>query len=165
MEKLARVSRRRILKLAAAAGALGAAGLPGPAFAAEDNDEKRLYIGYSLHPTGPNSTAGTFDMSVRFEDSGASTVPTFTVTRIGNSDRGHISGRQQFAGQKGTIFTHFEGVTFPFGNPHAIGEGRFTILSGTGAYAGVRGHGKFLIVVDFTTSQLIGTSTASVESD
>jgi len=110
MEKLARVSRRRILKLAAAAGALGAAGLPGPAFAAEDNDEKRLYIGYSLHPTGPNSTAGTFDMSVRFEDSGASTVPTFTVTRIGNSDRGHISGRQQFAGQKGTIFTHFEGV-------------------------------------------------------
>jgi hypothetical protein len=56
-------------------------------------------------------------------------------------------------------------VTFPFGNPHAIGEGRVTILSGTGAYAAIRGHGTFLIVVDFTSGQLIGTSTATVESD
>jgi hypothetical protein len=104
-------------------------------------------------------------MSVRFEDSGVSSATNVTQTRIGDSDRAHLSGDQEFAGKKGTIFTHFEGITFPFMNPHAIGEGRFTILSGTGAYAGIRGQGTFLIVVDFTSVQLVGTSTASVELD
>lgn len=165
MKKLATVSRRQILKLAGAAGVLGVAGVPGTAFAADDSDQERLFIGFSLHPTGPTSTAGTFVMSVRLEDSGTSTANNIAQERIDGSNRARLSGDQQFVGQKGTIFTHFEGVTFPFMNPHAVGEGRFTILSGTGAYAGIRGHGTFLIVVDFISSQLIGTSTALVGSD
>ena len=49
-------------------------------------------------------------------------------------------------------------------SPHVVGEGRFTILSGTGAYAGARGRGSFLVVVDFLSSQLIGTEAGNVES-
>jgi hypothetical protein len=163
MKKLTGVSRRQILKLAGAAGVLGVACVPGVAFAAEDSDQKHLFIGFSLHPTGPTSTAGTFVMSGRFEDSGTSTANNISVVPIDNSDRSRLFGDQQFAGQKGTILTHFEGITFPNTSPHGVGEGRFTILSGTGAYADIRGSGSFLIVVDFVSNQLIGTETGNVE--
>jgi hypothetical protein len=36
------------------------------------------------------------------------------------------------------------------------------IVSGTGAYAGLKGHGTFLIVVDTSTNQLIGTEEGQV---
>ena len=158
-----RVSRRQVLKLAGAAGAVGMVGVPGVALAAENSDEKRLFIGFSLHPTGPTSTAGTFVMSGRFEDSGASTADHITLVPIRNTDRSRLSGDQLFAGQKGTIFTHFKGIAFPNGSPHVVGEGSFTILSWTGAYAGISGSGSFLVVVDFTSNQVIGTEAGNVE--
>ncbi len=159
------ISRRQILKVAGAAAAVGIVGVPGVAFAAGDSDEKRLFIGFSLHFVPPTftTTAGTFVMSVRFEDSGTSTADHIAIVPVHGTDRSRLSGDQQFVGQKGTIFTHFEGVTFPNTSPHSIGEGRFKILSGTGAYAGIRGHGSFLIVVDASSNQLIGTETGNVE--
>lgn len=159
-----RISRRQVLKLAGAAGAVGVAGMPVAAVAAETSDEKRLFIGFSLHPTGPTSTAGTFVMSGRFEDSGASTAHDIALVAVDKTDRSRLSGNQEFVGQKGTIFTHFEGISFPNTSPHVVGEGRFTILSGTGAYTGARGRGSFLVVVDFLSSQLIGTESGNVES-
>ncbi|HVS06435.1 MAG TPA: hypothetical protein VHK65_09765 [Candidatus Dormibacteraeota bacterium] len=66
--------------------------------------------------------------------------------------------------QQGTIFTHFKGVAFPITSPHQVGEGSFVIRSGTGAYAGIRGRGSFLIVVDQISNQFIGTETGNVES-
>jgi hypothetical protein len=158
-----RISRRQVL-LAGAAGAVGMVGVPGVAFAAEDSDEKHLFIGFSLQGTGPTSTAGTFVMSGRFEDSGTSTVDHIALVPIHNTDRSRLSGNQQFASQKGTIFTHFKGISFPNTSPHGVGEGSFTILSGTGAYAGIRGRGSFLIVVDQISNQFIGTETGNVES-
>ena len=158
-----RISRRQILKLAGATGAVGMAGMPGAAVAAETSDEKRLFIGFSLHPTGPTSTAGAFVMSGRFEDSGTSAANDITLVQIDNTARSRLSGNQQFVGQKGTISTHFEGISFPNMSLHVVGEGRFTILSGTGAYAGAGGGGSFLVVVDFLSSQLIGTETGNVD--
>jgi hypothetical protein len=40
--------------------------------------------------------------------------------------------------------------------------GRFRIVSGTGDYADLDGHGRFTIVVDLTTGRLIGTEKARV---
>jgi len=68
-----------------------------------------------------------------------------------------------YSGERGTIVTHFEGIAFPFSSPHEVGIGRFEIVSGTGAYAGISGHGTFKIVVDVGSNQLIGTETADVE--
>jgi hypothetical protein len=158
------IRRRQVLKLAGAAGAVGIAGVPGVAQAAEDSDEQRLFIGFSLHPTSPTSTFGTFVMSGRLEDSGSSAADHIELVPIDQTDRSRLSGDQQFAGLKGTIFTHFEGISFPNNDPHVVGEGRFTILSGTGAYAGIRGGGSFLIVVDFVSNQFIGTERGDVES-
>jgi len=39
---------------------------------------------------------------------------------------------------------------------HQTGKGTFEIVGGTGAYAGIKGQGTFLIVVDASTNQLIG---------
>lgn len=132
--------------------------------AASGGGDKRVYIGISLHFTGPTTTAGTFVMSGALEDSGASTVENLALVPIGNSDRARLSGDQQYVGQKGTIFTHFEGVAFPLSSPHQVGKGKITFLSGTGVYAGIRGHARFLIVVDLTSNQLIGTATGRVGS-
>jgi TAT (twin-arginine translocation) pathway signal sequence len=158
------ISRRQILKFAGAAGAVGMVGVPQVAFAAEVSGQKRIFIGFNLHGTGPSSAAGTFVTSGRFEDSGTSTVENLSLVPIDGSDRSRLSGDQQFAGQRGTIFTHFNGVAFPNADPHAVGEGRFRIVSGTGAYAGIDGDGSFLIVVDQISNQFIGTETGNVES-
>ena len=96
----------------------------------------------------------------KFEDSGSSTANP-SVTPTGDPSRGQLAGDQQFVGQKGTPFTHFEGVAFPNNSPYAVGEGRFRILSGTGAYAGLRG--SFLVVVD-APNQFIGTEVGTVEN-
>jgi hypothetical protein len=159
-----RISRRQVLKIAGAAGAVGMVGAPVVAVAAEDGDEKRLFIGFSLHSAGVEAATGTFVMSGRFEDSGTSAADHVTTVPIDNTDRSRLSGNQQFVGAKGTIFTHFKGVSFPNGSPHLVGKGSFTIVSGTGAYAGIRGGGSFLIVVDFVSDQFIGTETANVET-
>ncbi|HEV3096308.1 MAG TPA: twin-arginine translocation signal domain-containing protein [Candidatus Dormibacteraeota bacterium] len=158
-----RISRRQVLKVAGSAGAVGLVGVPRVAFAAEDSDEKDVFIGFNLHGTGPTSTAGTFVISGRFQDSGTSSADNIAIVPIENSDRARLSGDQQFVGQQGTIFTHFKGVAFPTTSPHVVGEGGFAILSGTGAYAGVRGRGSFLIVVDQISNQFIGTETGNVE--
>ena len=164
MKNSSAVTRRNLLKFAGVAGALGLGGIPGVAFAGEESDEKRLFIGFSLHPTGPTSTAGTFVMSGRFQDSGASAAENIALVPIDRTDRSRLSGDQQFIGRQGMIFTHFEGVSFPNSSPHVVGEGRFTILYGTGIYAGISGRGTFLIVVDFVSNQFIGTEAANVHS-
>jgi hypothetical protein len=157
------ITRRNALKLAGAAGALALAGVPSAAFATEAGGEERLFIGFNVHAIGPSATAGTFVMSGRFEDSGTSTASP-TVTPIENADHGRLSGDQQFVGQLGTIFTHFEGIAFPNNSPHPVGEGRFEILSGTGAYADARGRGSFLVVVDAISNQFIGTEVGTVDT-
>jgi hypothetical protein len=156
-----KINRRNVLKLAGVAGAIGLAGLPATAFAGEEGEQARFFIGFDLHGTGPTSTAGTFAMSGRFEDSGTSAANP-SVTPTSDPNRGHLSGDQQFVGQKGTIFTHFDGVAFPNNSPHAVGEGKFKILSGTKAYAGLRGGGSFLVVVN-APNQFIGTEVGTVE--
>jgi hypothetical protein len=130
--------------------------------AATGGADDRLFVGFSLHFTGPTTTAGTFVMSGEVEDSGTSSVDHLAIVQIGNSDTGRLSGDQAYVGSKGTIFTHFEGHAFPLSSPHAVGRGRIDIVGGTGAYAGIDGNATFLIVVDQTTNQLIGTASGNV---
>ena len=109
----------------------------------------------------PDTTAGTFVVSGAVADSGAAEVRDLTITP-GSADSGRLSGTETYNGQQGTIVTRFQGVAFPLSSPHGVGIGQFEIVSGTGAYAGLGGHGTFEIVVDKTTNQLIGTEIASV---
>ena len=130
--------------------------------AASGDSAQRLYLGMNLHFTGPDTTAGTFVVSGAVADSGTAQVEHITIVPIGSSDQGRLSGLETYTGQSGTIVTRFDGITFPLSSPHAVGLGVFEIISGTGAYAGLTGHGTFQIVVDAASNQLIGTETASV---
>ncbi|HWT24298.1 MAG TPA: hypothetical protein VN213_12410 [Solirubrobacteraceae bacterium] len=119
-----------------------------PALPAGGHDEDAtLFLGFSLQATGPSTTAGTFVASGAVSDMGTSTVDELAVVPLGRRDGGRLTGRQVFAGAHGTIVTRFRGVARYLSRPHQVGEGRVRIVSGTGAYAGLRGRGEFTIVV------------------
>jgi len=42
-------------------------------------------------------------------------------------------------------------------------KGRFEIISGTGAYAGIQGGGTVVVVADALSNQVIGTEEGSVD--
>ena len=121
-----------------------------------------LYLGMNLHFTGPDTTAGTFVVSGAIADAGTVAVQHIAIVPIGTSDEGRLSGMETYTGQLGTIVTRFDGIAFPLSSRHEVGLGHFVIVSGTGAYAGLTGHGVFQIVVDAISNQLIGTETATV---
>jgi hypothetical protein len=139
-----------VVALALAAAAVGPSAVSG-------GSEQRLYIGVNLHFTGPNTTAGTFVASGAVEDSGTADVQHLAIVPSGQSDQGRLSGTETYNSQLGTIVTSFEGTAFPLSSPHEVGLGRFEIVSGTGAYAGLTGRGEFQVVVDTVSNQLIET--------
>lgn len=117
----------------------------------------RFVLGFNLHFTGPTSTAGTFVISGALRDSGTSTVEDLAVERFGRRDRGRLSGVQRFVGAHGTLVTRFRGIARDISDAHQWAKGRLEIVDGTGQYAGLRGRGRFTVVVDTATNQLIGT--------
>jgi hypothetical protein len=128
-----------------------------PMLAWASSIDSKLQIGFALHFTGPDSTAGTFIASGAIEDSGSSVATGVTLTPLGHQSDAKLSGTQVFAGAEGTITVMFKGLAGPLTSPHQTGRGTFEIVSGTGTYADLKGHGTFLIVVDTSTNQLIGT--------
>ena len=155
------MSRRWLILGTLLAGALALAPL---AIAGGDRDKHggRIALGFNLHFTGPSSTAGTFVISGAVRDTGTSTVEDLAVEPFGRRDRGRLSGIQHFAGAKGTITTRFKGIARDISDPHQWAKGRFEITDGTGEYAGLRGNGRFTVVVDTATNQLIGTELGHV---
>jgi hypothetical protein len=117
----------------------------------------RFALGFSLHFTGPTSTAGTFVISGALRDSGTSTVEDLAVEPLGRGDRGRLSGVQRFVGAHGILVTRFHGIARDISDPHQWAKGRFEIVDATGDYAGLRGKGRFTVVVDTASNQLIGT--------
>jgi hypothetical protein len=126
------------------------------------DDRGRLLLGFDLQFTGPSSTAGTFVASGAVDDAGTSTVSGLTLEPFGARDRARLSGRQEFAGARGTIVTEFDGVASDVSQPHQYGEGRFRVVTGTGEYAGATGGGRFTIVVDAAGNHLIGTEAGRI---
>jgi hypothetical protein len=137
----------------AAAAVLGGV----PLAASASSIDTKLQIGFNLHFTGPDSTAGTFVASGAVRDSGTAVVTGITLTPQGNQDDAKLSGTQTFVGAKGSITTMFSGIAGPLDDVHQTGKGTFEIVGGTGEYAGIKGQGTFLVVVDIATNQLIGT--------
>jgi hypothetical protein len=147
------MSRRRLILLVFVAGALAFV----PVAALARSGDKALLIGFELHFAGPDTTQGTFVASGAVRDSGHSTVQQLSLVPFGHKDRARLSGEQTFAGAQGEIVTRFRGIAHDVSEPHQWGEGRFEIVSGTGAYAGMKGNGRFTIVVDAAANTLIGT--------
>jgi hypothetical protein len=64
------------------------------ALAAEDSDEKRLFIGFSLHSAGVAATAGTFVMPRAVRRFGELSFRSDHVVQIDNTDRSPIERRR-----------------------------------------------------------------------
>lgn len=154
-----KLNRRVVMVGLAVAGVAIAVIAP---LAASGQPAQGLYLGMNLHLTSSNTSKGTFVASGALADSGTADVSELTITPAGRGDTGRLSGTETYTSQRGTIVTRFEGVAFPLSSPHEVGVGRFVIVSGTDAYAGVSGYGTFEIVVDATTNQLIGTEDGNV---
>jgi hypothetical protein len=159
--------RRVVLVLALVIGAVAAVPVVALAWGGGDRHDGgrsggELLIGFDLQFTGPSSTAGTFVASGEVGDAGTSTVTGLTLVPFGSRDKARLSGRQEFAGENGTIVTEFDGIASGVSSPHQYGQGRFWIVSGTGDYAGARGGGRFTIVVDAVGNRLIGTEEGRV---
>jgi hypothetical protein len=155
------MSRRRLILGVLLVGALA---LVPVALAGGDGGRHggRFALGFNLHFTGPSSTAGTFVVSGSLRDSGTSTVENLAIEPFGHRDKGRLSGVQRFTGAKGTIVTRFRGVARDISDPHQWAKGRFQIVDATGQYAGLRGGGRFTVVVDTATNQLVGTELGHV---
>jgi hypothetical protein len=151
------MSPRRLILGGVAAGALALA--PVVAFAGDHGGGRgdRFVLGFILHNTGPTTTTGTFVVSGGLRDSGTSTVEDLAVVPLERGDRGRLTGVQRFVGAQGTIVTRFEGVARDISDTHQWAKGSFRIVDATGQYAGLRGDGRFTVVVDLATDQFIGT--------
>ena len=146
-------------KIALAAGALAAvAALVMVPLTTASAVDTKLQIGYNLRlfgvGIGPGGTAGTFVASGAVRDAGTA-MGSSTVTPFGNGDDGRLEGTVTLAGSLGTITEEFSGIAGPLGMPHTAAQGTFEIVRGTGAYAGLTGHGTFRTVADFSTNQAV----------
>jgi hypothetical protein len=151
------VIMKRRLWIAAATAVLAAA-VAVPLVAAAASGDKKFQIGASLQFTGPDSAAGVFVASGAVKDSGTLVATNLLVIPTGHRDEGRLSGNQSFSGHAGTFETTFTGIARDISQPNQSAKGTFEIVGGTGAYAGLRGHGTFLVVVNISTNQIIGTS-------
>jgi hypothetical protein len=130
---------------------------------ASGTSEKRVVIGLNEHFTGPNSAAGTFVAAGAISDSGART-DTFTKTPSKHGTEAAIEGTATMTGSLGTFSEAFKGKLVPLGAPRSFVEGHFEFTGGTGAYAGLRGHGEFLGAADATTNTILGTDAGKAKT-
>jgi len=137
----------------------GALALAPVALAGGDGNKHggRFALGFNLHFTGPTSTAGTFVIAGALRDSGTSTVEDLAVEPFGRHDRGRLGGVQRFVGAHGTLVTRFRAIARDVSEPQQWAKGRFEIVDSTGEYSDLRGKGRFTVLVDTATNQLIGT--------
>ena len=102
-------------------------------------------------------------MSGAVRDSGTSQVSNLALVPIGKSGLSRLSGDQTYFGSKGTIVTRFDGKAFGGRTWWDEAESRSSL--GAGAYAGLEGRARFLIVVDAASNQLDGTAAGNVPAE
>ena len=146
----ARTSRTMALALACILLAL-----PAPVLA---TSPEPLTIEAELWMTGENSAAGTFETSGLFADSGAASEAFFIAD-------GTIHGVKTLVGAVGTITIRFQAQMTWTGPTTGVAEGRFVIVSGTGAYEKLHGVGETYAELDLATYHLWASYTGTAHFD
>jgi len=125
-----------------------------------NNSDHFLLISFDENFTGETTIDGTTTLAGAFSDNGAR-HQDFTTTVHGNEVI--VTGTVNITGSLGTLNTQFTGAIPNNGsNPNLI-EGVESITSGTGIYAGARGHGTFEATVDFATLNIVGVAELKVQ--
>ena len=130
--------------------------LPAPALA---TPPEPLTIEASLWLTGPNSAAGTFAASGDlFTDAGSAAEVFFIAD-------GTIHGVKTLVGAAGTFTIRFQARLTWTGPTTGVAEGRFVIVSGTGAYEKLHGVGDTCAALDLATGHIAATYTGNAHFD
>jgi hypothetical protein len=152
------------LVLSAAVLAAGAVMLPFAAIAGDDKrgderrDDKRLVLTERLQvtgfvqATGAGTLAGTFVAAGAVNEAGT-VAATFTLLP-GKRGCGTLTGTHVLTGAAGTLSvrTDARACPYPPGTPpRSFVRGKWRVVSGTGAYAGLEGKGVIIATADFAT--------------
>jgi hypothetical protein len=156
------MSKQRLILAVLAFAALAVAPVVALADGGEHERRERLLLGFTLHFTGPSTTAGSFIASGAVKAAGDSAVEDLSLVPFPSGDRARLTGTQRFTTPDGVLVTRFRGVAHDISTPHQWAKGSFRIIDATGQYAGLRGNGGFTIVVDTQTNQLTGTEVGRV---
>ncbi|SED15553.1 hypothetical protein [Paenibacillus sp. GP183] len=99
--------------------------------------------------TGTGTQTGTFVAAGAVNDSGTVTANF----QIGTG--GILTSPFTLTSSVGTItgFTRAKVIPFP-STTRSFAKGTWTFVNGTGRYAGIRGRGKILATIDFTTREV-----------
>jgi hypothetical protein len=142
--------------------ATGAALFVAVGSSASGDGGERFAVGFRLGFTGQTTSAGTFTAAGGVDDAGNSSA-AFTLTPVGG-DRARLEGTQTLVGSHGRITISFRGPAGPLSSRRQFGRGRCRLVSGTGAYAGIRGRCRFVVAVDIGAGTLTGTFDGKVRS-
>lgn len=153
----ARVSRILTLVLACTLLALPATALATP--------PEPLTIDAQLWLTGPNSAAGTFEVSGLFEDYGYDFGDASEVLKFAD---GTVHGVKTLVGEAGSITINFQAQMTWKSTTKSIIEGRWVIVSGTGAYKKLHGVGETYAELDLAAypgPNIVATYTGTAHID
>jgi hypothetical protein len=119
-----------------------------PLAASADRDH-RLVIGVRVNFVSATHADGTFAACCAVNDDGAAQAD-ITAFSVKYDNTGAFEAIETFAGSKGSFRLTLRGTTGPLSSLRHIARGRWSVLDGTGAYAGMKGEGNFTAVTDET---------------
>jgi len=146
--------KRRRMQIALGGFAVAVATALVPLAIASDADQ-RVMISERMQLTSPTTQQGAWVGAGAVNDAGQG-IATFTVVPAGD-DKGLLRGTHVLTGAAGTITIQTKAWVRPFpppAPPRAMAEGTWQVVSGTGAYADLKGQGKIHATADFTTGEI-----------
>jgi hypothetical protein len=123
--------------------------------AASANGEQRLTMSIRVDFTSATHAVGTFAACCAVNDSGSAQADVTSFTPRPDN-MASFEATETLTGSKGDITLALRGTTGPLDSPNHVARGQWKVVGGTGAYAGLSGHGTFTAV----TNQVTGALTA-----
>ena len=129
--------------------------------AANAGDEKRIVLTERLQvtgfvpATGAGTLAGTFQSAGAVNEAG-SVAATFTLVPV-KGGCGSLTGTHVLTGAAGTLSVRTDARACPYppgAPPRSFVRGKWHVVGGTGAYAGLAGKGRILATGDFGTGEI-----------
>ena len=114
--------------------------------------DRRLVIGVRVDFTSSTHAEGTFAVCCAVNDSGEAQADVTSFVPHGNIAT--FEATETFAGSEGTFVVALRGRTGPLDSPNHIARGHWRVVSGTGEYEDLRGHGVFTAVTNQTNGAL-----------